>query len=291
MSVITITRGSYSRGEEVAQEVAHRLGFRCISRETLLMASEEFNIPEIDHFLSFEEGPSRLDLTSSQKERCLAYVQLVLLRDFQKDDVVHHGVAGHFFVKGIEHGLKALIMEDIEDRMRICMEREGLSRKNALFSLKRSDEPIIEWGRHLYGVHPWDSKLYDLVIHAKQIPVDFAVDMICRTVELESFQTTSRSQQTLDNLLLAAEAKWALIDLNPHAEVSSFDGMVTVKTVLGTASSKSQEERDKLVDQVGKIIGKLPGVKEVNIDVALYPIGEAFQFREHSHRLSIKKGA
>jgi len=282
MSIITITRGSCSRGEEVAQEIAERLGFRCISRETLLMASDEFNIPEIDHFLSFEKGPSKLDFTSSQKEKYLAYVQLVFLRDFQKDDVVHHGVAGNFFIRGIEHGLKVLITEDIEDRMMTCMEREGLSRKNALFSLKRSDEPIIEWGRHLYGVHPWDSKLYDLVIHTKQIPVDFAVDMICGTVELESFQTTSRSQQTLDNLLLAAEAKWALIDLNPYAEVFSHDGLVTVKTVLGSASSKSQEERDKLADQVVKIMKKIPGVKEVKIDVALYPIGEAFQFREHS---------
>ncbi len=283
MSIITITRGSYSRGEEVAETVARRLGFRCISRETLLTVSEEFNIPEIEHFLSFEKGPTRLELTSSQKEKCLAYVQLVLLRDFQKDDVVHHGVAGHFFVRGIEHGLKALIIEDIEDRMRISMELEGLSRKDALISLKRSDEPIIEWGRHLYGVHPWDSKLYDLVIHTKQIPVDFAADMICRAVELESFQTTPRSQQTLDNLLLAAEVKWALIDLNPHAEVSCLDGLVTVKTVLETVSSKSQEERDKLADQVRKITRKIPGVKEVNIDVALYPIGEAFQFREHSH--------
>ncbi|MFH1955253.1 MAG: cytidylate kinase family protein [Pseudomonadota bacterium] len=97
MPVITITRGSCSRGEEVAEKVAERLGYRCISRETLLMASEEFNIPEIEHFLSFEKGPSKLELTSSQKEKYLAYVQLVLLRDFQKDDVVHHGVCRSFF--------------------------------------------------------------------------------------------------------------------------------------------------------------------------------------------------
>ncbi|MFH1955254.1 MAG: cytidylate kinase family protein [Pseudomonadota bacterium] len=199
--------------------------------------------------------------------------------------------AGHFFARGIEHGLKVLITEDIEDRMRIVMEQEGLSRKDTLISLKKSDEPIIEWGLHLYGTHPWDVKLYELIINTKKIPVDFAVDTICRTVELEAFQTTPESQKTVDDLLLAAEAKWALIDLNPHAEVSSFDGLVTVKTVLGTASSKSQEERDKLVDQVEKIIKKIPGVKKINIDATLYPIGEAFQFREHSHQLSIKKGA
>ncbi|MBL7203300.1 MAG: cytidylate kinase-like family protein [Desulfobacteraceae bacterium] len=275
MSIITITRGSYSRGEEVAKKVADRLGYRCISRETLLKASNEFSIPKIKRFLSFEKGPSEFELTTSQKEKFLAYVQLILLRDFQKDDVVHHGVGGHFIVRGIEHGLKVLVIENIEDTAGVVMEREGLSRKDALILLKRSDEPIIEWGRHIWGIHPWDSKLYDLIIHTKKISVDFAVDTICRTVELESFHTTPESQKAVNDRLLSAEAKWALIDLNPYAEVFSDDGSVTVMTVLETASSKSQEERDKLVDQIGKIVKKLPGVKEVTIDATLYPIGEA----------------
>ena len=47
MSVITISRGSYSRGKEVAEKVAKQLGYECISRDILLEASEEFNIPEI----------------------------------------------------------------------------------------------------------------------------------------------------------------------------------------------------------------------------------------------------
>ena len=40
MSVITVSRGSYSRGKEVAEKVAQELGYACISREVLLEASE-----------------------------------------------------------------------------------------------------------------------------------------------------------------------------------------------------------------------------------------------------------
>ena len=46
MSIITISRGSYSRGVEIAEKIAKRLGYECISREVLLEASKEFNIPE-----------------------------------------------------------------------------------------------------------------------------------------------------------------------------------------------------------------------------------------------------
>jgi len=121
-------------------------------------------------------------------------------------------------------------------------------------------------GHRLYGIHSWDLKLYDLVIHTKKIPVDFAADTICRTVGVKSFHTTLESQKAVDDLLLAAEAKWALVDLNPHAEVSGHDGSVTVKTILETVSSKSQEESDKLVGQIEKIVKRIPGIKEVNID-------------------------
>jgi hypothetical protein len=38
MSIITISRGSYSRGKEVAEKVAAALGYECISREILLAA-------------------------------------------------------------------------------------------------------------------------------------------------------------------------------------------------------------------------------------------------------------
>jgi len=47
MPIITISRGSYSRGKDVAEKLAQRLGYECLSRDILLEASDEFNIPEI----------------------------------------------------------------------------------------------------------------------------------------------------------------------------------------------------------------------------------------------------
>ena len=47
MSIITISRGSYSRGKEVAEKLARTLGYECLSRDILLEASERYNIPEI----------------------------------------------------------------------------------------------------------------------------------------------------------------------------------------------------------------------------------------------------
>lgn len=72
MSIITISRGSYSRGKEVAEKVAAALGYECISREVLLEASEQFNIPEIKLVRAIHDAPSILERFTYGKERYVA---------------------------------------------------------------------------------------------------------------------------------------------------------------------------------------------------------------------------
>jgi len=47
MAIITISRGSYSMGKAVAEKVAEHLQYTIITREVILDASQQFNIPEI----------------------------------------------------------------------------------------------------------------------------------------------------------------------------------------------------------------------------------------------------
>ncbi|MEW5817404.1 MAG: cytidylate kinase family protein, partial [Spirochaetota bacterium] len=103
MSIITISRGSYSRGETVATKVAAKLGYECIGRDVLLEASKEFNIPGVKLVRAIHDAPSILDRFTYGKEKYIAYIQAALLKHLQKDKVVYHGLAGHFFIRNISH--------------------------------------------------------------------------------------------------------------------------------------------------------------------------------------------
>jgi hypothetical protein len=94
MAIITISRGSYFRGKEIAQKVAQKLGYACISRENLLKSSKEFNIPEIKLMYAFEDGPSILNRFTHGRERYIACIQAALLNNLKKDNVVY--MALHF---------------------------------------------------------------------------------------------------------------------------------------------------------------------------------------------------
>ena len=216
MAIITISRGSYSRGKEVAEKVAQKLGYDCISRDILLDASEQFNIPEIKFLRAIHDAPSILDRFTYGKEKYIAYIQAALLKYLREDNMVYHGLAGHFFLNSVSHVLKVRIIAALADRVRLEMEREGTDEKDALRNLQKDDEHRRKWSRSLYGIDTWDPSLYDLVIHIKQVTVDDAVDIICHAVHLKPFQTTPQSRQAMNDLAVAAEVKAALIELEPH---------------------------------------------------------------------------
>jgi cytidylate kinase len=263
MAIITISRGSYSRGKEIAENVARSLGYECIAREALLEASEQFHTPDMKLVRAIHDAPSILDRFRYGKERYVAYIRAALARHVQKDNVVYHGLAGHFLLKGVSHVLKVRIIADLDNRVMLEMEREHISRKEALRILKKDDEQRRKWSQHLYGIDTRDPSLYDLVLHIRKITVDDAVDIICHTARREHFRTTPQSQKAMDDLLLACEVKACLMDLKPDIKVSADTdtGIVLVKT----QAPLLQEEH--LIHEMKRIAETVPGVKAVHVNV------------------------
>ncbi len=211
MAIITISRGSYYRGKEVAEKLAQKLGYQCISREILLEASEEYNVPEIKLIRAIQDAPSILERLTRQKEKYVAFIRAALLKHVQKDNVVYHGLFGHFFLQDIPHVLKVRIVGDLEARVADEVKREGISADEAREIILRDDAERRKWALYLYGADSWDATLYDLVIHLKTISVDGAVSIITQALELPEFQTTPQSQEAVDSLVNAARLEMASV--------------------------------------------------------------------------------
>jgi cytidylate kinase len=260
MSCITISRGSYSFGKEIAEKVAAKLNYECVERDALLDASETFNIPEIKLVEAMRDAPSILGRFTYGKERYISYIQAALLNKMQKDNIVYHGLAGHFFLKNISHVLKVRIIADLEDRIAYKMKLEGnLSREETQRLIKKIDEERVKWGQHLYGIDTRDSSLYDLVVHIKTLTVEDAVNLICNTARLESFQTTPGSQQAMNDLVTAASVKAALVQFAPDVNVSCSQGKVQVSLHV------SKYSKDSMIGEIEKIAKTIKGVEKIEI--------------------------
>jgi cytidylate kinase len=259
MAIVIISRGSYSKGKDVAEQVADRLGYRCISREILIEASQEFNVPEIKLIRAIHDAPSVFKALEYGKEKYVAYIRAALLKQLCADNIVYHGLAGHFFVSGVSHVLKARVVADMEDRVRLEVEREGIGYDEALALIKKDDEERRKWSRDLYGIDTWDPCLYDLVLHIKKLSTEDAAGIIAETVALEKFTTTPESGMALQDMALAAELKAALMDVKFDIDVEVKNG--NVKVALKASPDRQQEFKNRIM----QIARKFPGVKDIEI--------------------------
>ncbi len=270
MSIIVISRGSYTHGREVAEKVAKALNYEIISREKLIeSAAKEFNVPEIKLLQAEENAPSFLERITYGKERYIAEIESGLLTLLKKDNVIYHGFAGHFFVRDIPCILKVRIIADIKERVKLVMERDNVSEEEALRIIKKLDEERSKWSRHLYGIDIADPSLYNFVIQINQITVDDAVDIICHAViSLDSFKTTSECLKTIENRAIAAKIRALLIPIKPDIEVTYDQGIAYIKTTLPI-----QLDEQAFTNKIKEACANIPEVKEVKFEIfPLIPI-------------------
>ena len=265
MGVITISRGSYSKGKEIAEKLAQKLQYDCISREILLQASDQFNVKEAKLIRALHDAPSFLDRFQHGKEKFTAFIHEVFLGYIQKDNIVYHGLAGHYFTKGIPNVLKVRINSTLEERIKEEMRRENISENEARYLLVKDDEERRKWGISLYGIDTHNCELYDVVLQIDSLKVNDAVEVLFNIAKRDCFQTTSESRAISKDKFLAAKAFSAIVDKFPKANVKCKDASVFV----GVESNLTQEE--KISDQIKVLLENIAEIKDVKVGVI--PLG------------------
>ncbi len=260
MAIITISRGSYSKGRQVAEKVAARLDYRLTSRDVLLEASDRFHIPEFKLVRAIHDAPSVLERITHGKQCFLAYIQSALTSQAKADNLVYHGLAGHLLLKGVPHVLKVRIIADLAARVAAEMKRENLSASEARSLLLKDDAERRKWTQSLYGVDPWDASLYDLVVHIDKLTVDDAVEFIVQAASRPCFQSTPESQRKMDDLALASQVKAALVKEECfEIGVTSEYGNVAIYI------AKGGRQQHRLHDKLEIVRNSIPGVNHLEV--------------------------
>lgn len=262
MGIITISRGSYSMGKEVAEKLAHSLGYECISREILIETSCQFNIPETKLFHAIHDAPSVLDRFTHGKKKYIAFIREALLNHIKNDNVVYHGFAGHFFIKDVPNILKVRIIADLDDRIREVMKREDVTdEKGARKLIEKLDEERRKWGMKLYGIDTRDPSLYDVVFHIDNFKVDDVVEVLTDIARRPIFQTTEETQKLIHDRYLTARVERTLIDSFPDATVECRDGVAYVKIERALSAEPQVSKKIK------NILGTIDELKDARVNV------------------------
>jgi cytidylate kinase len=268
MAIITISRGTFSGGEKLAECLSKRLGYRTISREVLVLAATMFEAPELELVKAIEEKTSlkeRLRLKNTDRLKYLLYIQSALCEEAKKDNLIYTGHAGHVLLKGVSHVLKVKVIAPLEQRIEFIMERDKLSREEAKKYIHDKDKQRKQWTKFLYNID-WNEPLsYDIVVNLKKITIPAACETIAVLAGTLPFKTTEASYKAMNNLVMATRAKAALAydeTTKGYAiNVEADDGVVTL-----TGKVNNMQE----IDAVEKVVSNVPDVKDVKCKCTFY---------------------
>lgn len=262
MAIITISRGTMSGGKRLAEILADRLGYRCISREIIIKAAEDYGVPENKLFDAIQKSPTILQSLTFEREKYLAYIQASLCEFARDDNMIYHGHAGHFLLEGISHVLKIRILADMEYRINAAAKQFQFSEKEAARYIDRVDCERVKWTKFLYG-RDWRSpELYDIVFNLESIDLEFVCEMVSHAVRQPRFQATAESKKALSDLIISSKVRAALAGIRDirleRLIIRADDGQVIISgRVKSGGLSKAVEEAASRVEGVKKVENKI----------------------------------
>lgn len=235
MAIIAISREAFSGGEGLAQAVADRLGYPCVSRDmNLAAAATAYGVPAHELLTAMEQPPTFWERLVGDRTAYLTLVGATLCRQALEGNLVYHGHLGHLLLPGITHVIGVRVVADLSSRL-AAFSANTAGRETAAAEIDRIDRKQRHWVRFLFGVDWEDPRLYDLVLNLSRVPLSTAVDLVARLDASEGFQPTSASQRAMRDLLTASDVR-ALLARHPDTkelalQVEAADGIVTITGV------------------------------------------------------------
>ncbi len=263
MPIVTVSRGTFSGGRMLAEELARKLGCACVESEVLSDAARTFGVPVSRLKAAMVKAPTALRGFAREREMYLACITAALGERALGGSLVYHGHAAHLLLPRVNHVLRVRVMADPEFRIKAAMSRMNLSWAQAKKYVRSVDADRARWVDFLYGIDWTDPSHYDLVVNLEHVSVANAAAAVCSMAELPEFRPTPASTQQLEDILLAARARVRL-GVDPRTATAD----VRVKAHQGILSVTHMPQQAQVAPLIPVVLEGLEGIKEIHTAIA-----------------------
>lgn len=272
MPIITISRGTLSGGEALANCLSQKSGFPVVGLEVIKDAATHYGISESAISQQLKQGPSVIERLMGDKRRTYVIaLQSALAERALKGSFIYHGLAGHFLFPEVPNILKVRLVAPLAQRMKSVVERKRLKEEDAVKYIENVDEKRKQWTKFLYDVDWTDPMLYDMVINLGQVALDTACGMIMYALDQSEFKDTPEKTKAIQNLALSSQVKAKLaLDQRTRGmelEVEAKEGKVLVKGQLVTTMTPFATGTQRTKDYISEIAKDIPGIKGLSINL------------------------
>jgi len=290
MQMVCISRGSYGYGKGVAERLAEKMNYACISREQITDLANDYGIPVGKLEVEVLKRRPLSEEKSIQMDLFKAFVSARLCEQaMEQNGIIYHGRTGHLVLPGISHVLRIRAIADRDLREWMAVKRMNMSREKVKTYVEQVDDDIRRWVRLLYNKNWEDPSLYDVTINATHLSAENAAAALLQFAGLPEFWLTPASIQTVRDLLLASRCRLSIGKDDRTRRVKA-----TVSAEKGNVSVTYPPRQARDAEVIPAILEQVEGVESIVCTMAttniLY-IGERFdpKVEELDHLLEISE--
>ncbi len=262
MPIIAIFSSSHCGAEEAIARVAQTTGFPVLSDQDLVERAAKMFSRNEQKLMRAMQGPRPFfEGLTREREHQVAFLKAALAESVQQDDLIYSGFASLLLPKTLSHALRACLVAKPEFRAEQAARKTGLSEKEARALVEKEDEAAKQWTLYLFGLGPWDSRLYDIRIPLDDTSPDQAAAELVGNSRKPLLASTDDTRAAARDFLLSARVGVALVQAGHLVEVECREGSITLvinKTVL---------RLEKYKKEIAQVASSVEGVKEVTTRV------------------------
>ena len=281
MSVITVFRASFCRGEEVCRAAAAELGYRVLTDEEVVERAAADSGQSAARVRKAFTGTPGLSLSPGlARARLVAHLGRAVAERLDGDGILLDGRSGLLVPTRVTHVLRVGLVASTEHRREVAV-GSGLPEKKADRQLHEDDLAAAEWAKHVTGRGPWDQRQYDLRLPMHELDVARAAGMIATNAGRRTVAVSRFSQAAWADFRLATDAAVTLTEAGHEVDVECEKGVLTALV------NHSVLNLDRYAEKLASVLGERPGVTEVRAKAGpRYPAGTFY--REEEFQLPTK---
>ncbi len=273
MAIIAISRQVAALGDEVASELAKKLGYKFINRKDIEKKIIELGFAEEKLEKYDEKKPGFFASLAKDRDEYLDYLQTAVLEAASIGNCILIGRGAFVILESVPNLLSVRFVASEQVRLERLKNEFDWDEKQAMKRIEESDSNRLGFHKSFFNLSPEDSSSFHMVLNTGVFDKETAANMLAQmTKSLITKQMEKDGKQKIDELLEAQKLVNKLIfehKLNINFLRAVIDGDTV--TLQGIADSAVLVEKAQSIASEIMVGKKVESAISIVQDFKAYP--------------------
>lgn len=245
MAIIAISRQVAAHGDEVAEILAKRMGYKFVTRKEIEARIVELGFPREKLSKYDERKPGFFASLARDRDDYLCYAQYAILEAAEQKNVIIIGRGAWAVLQGVPNCISVRLIADERTRIGRLRAEFGWTEKQAIQRIQESDTNRAGFHSSFYNVNINDDAMFHMVLNTARMELEVAANLIAGLVEEKVTVKQEEDGGRMIDRLLEAQRVLNKLTFDYHLNIEYMHVTIEDNTVIlhGVSDSPDVIER------------------------------------------------